>query len=69
MELNEALIGKVIVKLELSADKETLTFWTNDEKIVLCTENDCCNYVFINSIEGEEFLLNNTIMKIGRAHV
>ncbi len=59
------LIGKIIVKVDLSEDKQYITFWT-DEGLgyIFYSESDGQSDSWIESIENVQSLLNEKVIDI-----
>lgn len=47
------LLGKTLVKVEVNADRDRITFHTSDEAFALYHSQDCCESVTIQDINGE----------------
>ncbi len=51
----EEIIGKKIIDIELSDDKSTIYFFTENEKIIYATFGDCCSESWIESTDKFDF--------------
>jgi hypothetical protein len=51
METSNPLIGKTILKIEISDDKETITFFCEDAYVVGECYADCCSSTWIENVE------------------
>lgn len=48
----DRLIGNTVKEITVSSDRKTIIFLTdNEEKLTFYTEADCCNDIWIESIE------------------
>ena len=48
--IQEALIGRQVTKVEVSPDREKITFTTTTGNVVLSVYSDCCSYTWIEEI-------------------
>lgn len=50
--MNNLLLNKKIVKMQIASDKEALLFVTdNGDELVVRVDADCCSYTWIESVE------------------
>lgn len=59
------LLNKTINELYISDDKTIILFITSDgESIYAYAAGECCNYVYLEHIEGLSLLLGNSILQV-----
>lgn len=50
--MNNLLLNKKIVKMQIASDKEALLFVTDDgQQLIVRVDADCCSYTWIESVE------------------
>lgn len=58
------LVGKVITRIEIAADRQALRFVLADGEIVVNVDADCCSYTWVEHVELPALGLPATVMSI-----
>lgn len=62
---NHPLIGKTITAVHLAADNQALRFDVEGaEPIVARTEDDCCSYTWVESLDNVDALIGGTVAAV-----
>ena len=61
------LIGKTIIKIEMTADSEQIRFFLRegDEPIVARCDADCCSHTWIENVSDPGAIIGHTIVRAG----
>ena len=60
----DELIGKKIEKIELSADKETLSVVADGERYLYRVCGECCSSSWIEHLEGADSVIGGTVTQV-----
>lgn len=58
------LVGRKVVDIILSSDKQIVEFVCEDFKITFSCDSDCCSETWIEDFDNRDFLIGKTINKV-----
>lgn len=60
----ELLVGKIITKIEVEENGESITFYMEDGEFKFNAIGDCCSSSWIESVEGQEDIIGHRVLEI-----